>query len=58
MEAPGQGAGKNQGGSLVIIFLEPFTHQVMVAAALAMVLSLGLGLVYLTLFITKGKPFI
>ena len=60
MEAQGHGAGKNQGeGGLVIFGLEPFPHQVMVAAGLAMVLSLGLGLAYLALsMITQGKPLI
>ena len=46
-------------GGLVILGLKLFPHQVMVAAGLAMVLSLGLGLTYLTLsMITLGKPLI
>ena len=61
MEGQGQGAGKDPGGELGDCHTQfsTYTHQLMVAAALAMVLSLGLGLAYLALFvITQGKPLI
>ena len=50
--------GRIQVGSWVIVILSlaPSTHQVIVAAGLAMVLSLGLGLAYMAVTLdTLGK---